>query len=931
MHRRWIRTATRLALVWGAIAAPVVATAQSRTGPSGAGGGRGAGEVQVPDLAEAALRVLEAPYLTLEEAADLRVFHGVWRESDLESPKRMARAALLVGVYDHPALDDPEAAAEDRAEARLLRGDLEDALTTLAGANTMRARRIRASALEGLGRFDEADAAIEPVVGDLLRNRLNRAEDLVEGVKCVTIRARLRGQPASDYHAMMSLLARARDELDRLYWPALLTEAELLYDKDNRGQAIEALGGAISLNPASAAAWWLRGQLFVDSFNFDSAERAGTLLDALARRVHVGGDDDAGGEEAFSPHADLVLAAAWLRQNDPDLAEEQLAPTLERFPRMREALALRCAIEAVRYDFEATERLLAEFDRYSPGSPEALFAVGKALAETRQYEKSAEYLERASARQPNWPPPLVELGLLELQSGRDDRAATALRAVERLDPFNVRARNSLRLINELLTYDKVEGEHFVVRFQPGVDRVMAEEMLPLLEEIHEDVAGPIRHVPPVKTTIELMPNHEWFAVRIVGMPQIHTIAASTGPVIAMEAPKIGPKHTGEYDWVRVIRHEYVHTVTLSRTKNRIPHWFTEAAAVYLEGAPRDYSTCRLLVGALVSDGLFDMRKINVAFVRPEKPTDRGQAYAQGHWMYEYMVERFGEQAPLDLMDLYAEGLREDAAMRSVLGVSQEEFLESFKVWARGQAASWGMLAEPRVSALLLEETLKDEKGRAAAEAALAAFAEGAGFASLGVGGAPPLELELLEPDPVMVNRWLERFPDHPDVLELGIDLALEANNGAPAEALAAPGGLLERYAAARPVDPMPHRHLARFALDSATPERHPGAAPHLEYLDVREQKSPAYAVELARIYRIMGRLDDAARKAERATQIAPFDAGHREIAAAVAVQRGDYPTAERHLKALVALEPDRTIHETRLERLRQMMGAASPPAQGREG
>ncbi len=77
---------------------------------------------------------------------------------------------------------------------------------------------------------------------------------------------------------------------------------------------------------------------------------------------------------------------------------------------------------------------------------------------------------------------------------------------------------------------------------------MAEEMLPVLDQIHATVAGELEHEPEMKTIIELMPNHRWFAVRITGMPAIHTIAAATGPVIAMEAPKVGPDHSGEYDW-----------------------------------------------------------------------------------------------------------------------------------------------------------------------------------------------------------------------------------------------------------------------------------------------------------------------------------------------------------------------------------------------
>jgi hypothetical protein len=102
--------------------------------------------------------------------------------------------------------------------------------------------------------------------------------------------------------------------------------------------------------------------------------------------------------------------------------------------------------------------------------------------------------------------------------------------------------------------------------------------------------------------IELHPDHKSFAVRITGMPWIHTIAASTGPLIALEAPREGAPalHLGTFDWQEVLRHEYVHTVTLEQTRNRIPHWLTEAAAVTMETAPRKYETCQMLARELAA-------------------------------------------------------------------------------------------------------------------------------------------------------------------------------------------------------------------------------------------------------------------------------------------------------------------------------------------
>src|SRR5690606_33070558 len=108
-------------------------------------------------------------------------------------------------------------------------------------------------------------------------------------------------------------------------------------------------------------------------------------------------------------------------------------------------------------------------DRLSPGSPDALYEIGRALAEGRQYERAADFLRRAAARAPFRAEPVAELGLMGLQSGHDQEAAEILRTAATLDPFNRRVTNSLRLVEELAGYERVESEHFIVRYKPGPD------------------------------------------------------------------------------------------------------------------------------------------------------------------------------------------------------------------------------------------------------------------------------------------------------------------------------------------------------------------------------------------------------------------------------------------------------------------------------
>ena len=810
-------------------------------------------------MPEAVRLLIEAPYTTPADAAALRVFHGQWEASDLASPELAAESAVVRGAFDHPALFDDAVSPHVRAEAAMHRGELALALELLAGDASYRAIRLRVEALELLGQHEAALAATEAAVDRLLRETTDSAAELTDGVLTLMARARLAGPEradGTDFQTLMQLLTRAGGELDRLYWPAKLAEAQLLYSKDERGRAAEAALEVVSLNPACAEAWALLGRLRVDSFEFELAEDIARRLDALAATDTPWWS----GAAAPVPEIDLpsvlgtlVIARTRVRQDAPADGIERVRDMLLAYPQQRPLLASLAALHAANYDEEALEATLARIDELSPGTELGHLEAGWAYSERRQYGASAAMLEEAMVRQPNRPEAAILLGLLELQSGRDLNALAALRRVAELDPFNARALNSLELIEELVTYDTIETEHFVIRFKPGVDEVLAREMPGVLERIHERVTGAdnggIDHEPAQKTVIELMPNHAWFAVRIAGMPQLHTIAAATGPVIAMEAPKVGPGHkVGAYDWRRTLQHEYVHTVTLSRTDNRLPHWFTEAAAQYLEDAPRDENTCRLLATKLREGGLFDMDEINVRFTRPRTPEDRSLAYAQGHWMYEFMVERFGDDAPRRLMDAYARGEREAEAMPSELGVDRGVFLSEFTAWAGEQAESWGL-------------------GSADAERVMAL-----------------------------------------------IQTARDAADGTPEKI-----ELLERWAEAVPVAERPHRELVKHFLAQDDPAEQARAIPHLEFLDARAQYTPAFAAALATRYAESSDITRALIKADRAVSIAPFDADQRELAARVALVAQDFETAERHLDALTRIEPGRPEHAARLARIRAIM------------
>ena len=875
------------------------------------------------------LEALDAEWLTPVERSGLRVRHGTWTPEDLELVEgAIHEVAARAGLW-HRIADEPDATPRVRALALTRLGRSAEALDVLDRAGSdVPTLADRAAVLLHLGRTEEA-IDLATLVVDRTGETPASIEAALAEVSALETRLLAGGGDARDFERMLDVLGAARNRLDRLDPDVRLREGGLLLGRGNPEEGVPALHEAISFDPRRAETWRVLGTQAARTFDFDGAERAAAALDRIAAVA-------SGDAETSHPDATIIRARVAMVRNDPDLAASLLDELLEDQPDRPDALALRAAVAAIRYDRQEESDWLARHDEVRPGGSDAWSETGRALAFDRQYERAAAAFREAIRRHPRLAEPHIDLGLNQMQDARDVEARASLERAVELDPYHKRAAFSLFLLEELDGFETLESEHFVLRYRDGVDEVVALGMLDPLEAMHEDLAARFRHEPDRKTVIELMPDHQFFGVRITGMPAIHTIAACTGPLIAIEVPREGPptKHLGLFDWLRVLRHEYAHTITLSQTGNRIPHWLTEAAAVSIEDVPRTYETCRQLAQRWRTGTLFDLSEINFAFVRPKRPGDRAMAYAQGAWIVEFMDERWGPDALVDLLALYDEGVQEKDAIPRILGVDTDEFQSMFLAWAGDRVGDWGLDPEPSLDELsdglratdsvAVEAMIeaRRERLRRIADRISADIGEPRSVGDGGDPGLDPSKWPSLQRPPLAIgdddlDAMLQRHPDHPDLLELRIRRRLKSGE-IDDEML----DLIGRYAAARPVDPFPHRILARAALDGPEPER---AIPHLHELDLRSVKDPSYALEIARLSRASRDRGTALQAAERAARMNAYDPATRELAAACAIEAGELAIAKRHIAALLVLEPGQARHRKRFDAIERLLDRRSSP------
>ncbi|MEC8320427.1 MAG: hypothetical protein VX012_03385, partial [Planctomycetota bacterium] len=97
------------------------------------------------------------------------------------------------------------------------------------------------------------------------------------------------------------------------------------------------------------------------------------------------------------------------------------------------------------------------------------------------------------------------------------------------------------------------------------------------------------------------------------------------------------------------------------------------------------------------------------------------------------------------------------------------------------------------------------------------------------------------------------------------------------------------------------------------------AIPHLVELDLRSEKDPGYALEIARQARATGDAGVAFDAAERAARMNAYAPGPRELAASCAIEAGRFDDARRHILALTILEPGQPRHARRLEAIDRLI------------
>jgi cellulose synthase operon protein C len=498
---------------------------------------------------------------------------------------------------------------------------------------------------------------------------------------------------AEETRACFAALSRSGNPADR---------AEAAWATGNFDAANSLFREALAGSPGSTDVRVRWGHLFMERFNTTEARR----LFGEALKIK---EDHAGAllgmallsAEGFSSKAEEFATKA--AEADKNLLEAQellarLALERNRFDEAREygrkAIAMKPnqAVDAMAVLAAADwledkptsayeQQALAISTNYSD-----LYAIpARIFVLHRRYREAIKLYEKAVAIDAGNHRARSEMGVNLMRLGRDDEARRHLETTYNAGFRDATTVNSLRLLdsyknfrliksgNQILRLHNKEWEALVIYVQRELDKAMRTFNRKYKLELQEPIQ------------VEFYPDHEDFAVRTMGLPGLGALGVAFGDTVAMDSPSA--RAPGEFHWASTLWHELSHVYVLKLTDHKVPRWFTEGISVHEETQASPEWGDRLdppILKAIREKTLLPVADLDQGFQQPDTPTQVVVSYFQAGRVVDYIVEKWGWDMILTMIDDFKKMKPTGEVIEARLGMPSTDFDKQFLAWLDAQ-------------------------------------------------------------------------------------------------------------------------------------------------------------------------------------------------------------------------------------------------------
>ncbi len=450
--------------------------------------------------------------------------------------------------------------------------------------------------------------------------------------------------------------------LDQLYKPALekfplsadveIAIAELALSKNDYQLAADHFRKAIKLDDEDPRSHLGLAKAFLPSDEKIASQSLNRVLEIDSN--HIG--------------AHLIQIEQHIAAESYPEAEKAIEKVLAVNPHHPDAWAYRSVLSHLASDHDEEGRCRGEALKHWKSNPRVDHLIGLQLSRKYRFTESVAYQRRALTMDNGYTPAKIQLAHDLLRLGQELEGWKLAEEVFDADQYNVVANNLVALRDNLGKFATLEEDGFVVRMSQNEAAIYGQQVLDLLVDAEQKLASKY-HVKIQKPVfVEIFPRQQDFAIRTFSMPGgAGFLGVCFGRVITMNSPAAqGATLT---NWKSVLWHEFCHVVTLQKTKNKMPRWLSEGISVYEEqladpswGDRMSPSYREMILG----DDLTPVSKLSSAFLKAKTAKHLQFAYFESSLVVRFIVENFGEESLVGVLDALGKGIPiNDAISRHV--------------------------------------------------------------------------------------------------------------------------------------------------------------------------------------------------------------------------------------------------------------------------
>ena len=265
-----------------------------------------------------------------------------------------------------------------------------------------------------------------------------------------------------------------------------------------------------------------------------------------------------------------------------------------------------------------------------------------------------------------------------------------------MDPYSVHVFNMLKVMDTLAAYSTVKRGPFILQLPENEKPVLANDILDLLEDAAERLERAYDVTLETPIYIQVFDNHDDFMVRSIGLPgNIGHLGICFGRLVTMDSPSVRKQTSST--WRSVLWHEFVHVITLQKTRHRMPRWLSEGISMYEQEQHDPASGQRMDAGyktMIAHEPMPTISDLESYFTQAKTPQHIQFGYFLAGEFVKCYVKEYGFDALVDALDRIGRKSRVEEALAAASGTSLRRVNARYKAYLKKRFAPYDNLPEP---------------------------------------------------------------------------------------------------------------------------------------------------------------------------------------------------------------------------------------------